>query len=399
VTVTAIAAYRVPAFRRYALGQAVSVLGDQVWYVALSWAAVQIASPRAAGAVLAVSSVPRLAFMLFGGVLVDRRGPRELMIHSDVIRAGVAFGAAAIAMWRPSVVLLVVVALVFGIADAVFLPAASALQPRLLEPAQYASGNATTSLVNRAALTLGAPLGGLLVAFGGLPLACVVNAVTFLVSVAALRSLAPVPPIAAPASTGSGLREGLAYIIRSRILWSVLLAGLLCNIGFVGPMNVGLALTSDAYAWGASGIGAMLSGFGIGTIVSGLFVLRRVPQRGVGPIIAACMVLQGISVVVPALTSHLPIAVAATFVAGLTSGPAGILLSAVAQHATDDAFRGRVGSVSSLANLGITPLAMAAMGLAAARFGLVPAFAVSGALEFLGAAVCLAVAPLRRARI
>jgi predicted MFS family arabinose efflux permease len=319
------------------------------------------------------------------------------MIHSDVIRAVVAFAAAAIALWQPSVVLLIVVALVFGTADAVFLPAASALQPRLLEPAQYASGTATTSLANRAALTLGAPLGGLLVAVGGLSLACVVNAVTFLISVAALRSLAPVPPVASIASAKSGLREGLAYIGGSPLLRSVLLAGLLCNIGFVGPMNVGLALTSEAFGWGACGIGAMLAGFGIGTILSGLLFVRNRVRGGVGPLVAACMAVQGIAVVVPALTSHLPIAVVATVVAGLTSSPAGILLSAVTQNATDDAFRGRVGSVSSLANLGITPLAMAAMGLAAAKFGLVPAFAASGALEFLGAAVCLGVPQLRRA--
>lgn len=394
---TAVAAYRVPAFRRYALGQAVSVLGDQVWYVALSWAAVQVAGAAAAGAVLAASSLPRLVFVLFGGVLVDRRGPRELMINSDLVRALVAFAAAAIAVWQPSVVLLVVVAVVFGTADAVFLPAASALQPRLLEPAQYASGNATTSLANRAALTLGAPLGGLLVAVGGLSLACVVNAVTFLVSVAALRSLAPVPAAASGDRRESGLREGLAYIGRSPLLRSVLLAGLLCNLGFVGPMNVGLALVSDAYGWGASGIGAMLSGFGIGTILSGLFLVRGRVRSAIGPIVAACMVAQGVAVIMPAITTHLIVAVGATFVAGLTSSPAGILLSAVTQNATDDAYRGRVGSVSSLANLGITPLAMAAMGLAAAQFGLVPAFAASGALEFLGAAVCLLAPQLRRA--
>jgi predicted MFS family arabinose efflux permease len=286
-------------------------------------------------------------------------------------------------------VLLIVVAIVFGTADAVFLPAASALQPRLLEREQYASGNATISLANRAALTLGAPLGGLLVAIGGLALACVVNAVTFLVSVAALRSLAPVPPVASGDRRESGLREGLAYIGRSPILRRTLLAGLLCNIGFVGPMNVGLALTSNANGWGASGIGAMLSGFGIGTILSGLYFVRGRVTRGIGPIVAACMTLQGIAVIVPALTPHLFVAVLATFVAGLTSSPAGILLSSITQDATDDAYRGRVGSVSSLANLGITPLAMAAMGFAAAQFGLVPAFAASGLLEFLGATLCL----------
>ena len=43
-----------PVFARYVGGQAISVLGDQVWYVALSWSAVRLTSPSAAGAILAV---------------------------------------------------------------------------------------------------------------------------------------------------------------------------------------------------------------------------------------------------------------------------------------------------------------------------------------------------------
>ncbi|MFD0593712.1 MFS transporter [Catellatospora coxensis] len=162
-------AHRSPAFLRYLGGQAVSILGDQVWYVALSYSAVQLASPGAAGAVLAVSALPRLALLLFGGAIVDRYGPRRLMIGSDVARGAIALATAALALAQPSVALLVVVALLFGLADALFLPAAGAMLPRLLSPAQLTGGLALSGLTARLALTVGAPLGGLLLPLGGLP--------------------------------------------------------------------------------------------------------------------------------------------------------------------------------------------------------------------------------------
>jgi hypothetical protein len=105
-----------------------------------------------------------------------------------------------------------------------------------------------------------------------------------------------------------------------------------------------------------------------------------------------------VAVVVPVLTGSLLVAALATTVVGLMSGPSGVLLTALTQTATDDAFRGRVGSVSTLLNLGITPLAMAALGVAVDAFGLVPAFAVSGAIE-LGAALLCLTSAMRAARL
>jgi hypothetical protein len=42
---------------------------------------------------------------------------------------------------------------------------------------------------------------------------------------------------------------------------------------------------------------------------------------------------------------------------------------------------------------------MSAMGVAAGWFGLIPAMTASGALELVGAAVCLAIPTLRTARL
>lgn len=401
-------------YLRFVGGQAVSVLGDQVWYVALSWSAVRLASPSAAGAVMAVSALPRLAFLLLGGALVDRSDSRRLMIGSDLLRCAVALTAAVLAGRQESVALLVAVALVFGAADAVFLPAASTVPPRLLPPERLSQGAAVAALAARLALTLGAPLGGVLVAAGGLPIACVVNAGTFVVSVLALRGLPPgraAAPSREPATTTSrdavpsrepvvaALRAGLRYLGRRRLLRTILVVSLLTNLGFVGPMNVGLALVSDDRGWGSAGIGVLLAGFGGGAVAASLAMLRMRWRGGVGIAAAAGIVAQAVGVFAVAVADSVPAAVAATIVVGLTSGVVGVLLSALLQARTDDAFRGRVGSIGSFLNLGITPIAMAVMGVATDRLGTVPAFAASAALELIAAAFCLAVTELRTARL
>lgn len=383
-------AYREPTFLRYVAGHAVSVLGDQVWYVALSWMAVRLASPGVAGVILAVSSLPRLALLLLGGAIVDRYGPRRLMIGSDLLRAVISLGAAGTALAAPGVPLLVTVALVFGLADAVFLPAAGAIAPRLLQPDQIASGVSITTLAARAALTVGAPLGGVLVAVGGLPLACLVNAATFVVSVASLASVRP-----RPVASRSGprepllgaLRAGLAYLVRHRMLRVLLLVSLLTNLGFVGPMNVGLALVSTARGWGAAGIGDMLAGFGIGAVTGAVLMMRV--RSGGRAIAAVCAALQGGAVFTIAIAPHLWTAVLATTLTGLTSGPLAIVITSLTQRFTDDRFRGRVASVNTLANLGVTPMAMAVMGAVAGQLGNVPAFAGSAGLELAAGLMCV----------
>ncbi|MEV4412306.1 MFS transporter [Catellatospora sp. NPDC049609] len=393
-------AHRDPTYLRYLGGQAVSILGDQVWYVALSYSAVQLASPGTAGVVLAVSALPRLVLLLFGGAFVDRYGPRRLMIGSDAARGVIALVTAAVALAQPSVALLVVVALAFGLADALFLPAAGAMLPRLLSPTQLTGGLALSGLTARAALTLGAPLGGLLLPIGGLPLACLVNAATFAVSVLALWSVHPAPATPTPRTpVGTAVREGLTYLLRHRLLRVVLLAGLLVNLGAVGPLNVGLALVADQRDWGSAGIGVMLAGFGVGSVAGNLLMMRWRPRHGLGMIAGACAVVQAGALFAIAVAPAPAWAFAATALGGLAGGPQAVLLTGLTHTYTADSHRGRVASINSLASLGITPVAMAVMGFAAEGMGTTRAFAASAALVLAAAALCLLNPSLRQATL
>lgn len=133
-----------PAFRdvdvlRWLTAYTASVTGDVVYFLVLSWAATRVGGPSQAGLVVAAGALPRAVLMLGGGVVADRFGPRRVAVVSDAIRCAVILAvAAAVAPASPSVWLLVAVALVFGVVDAVFMPAVGALPRRITAPEQLA---------------------------------------------------------------------------------------------------------------------------------------------------------------------------------------------------------------------------------------------------------------------
>ena len=76
-------------FRRFFLGQSISLLGDQISNIALPLTAVLALHATAGqmGAVLTVSLIPNLLFSLHAGVWVDRTARRrEAMLIADVLR-------------------------------------------------------------------------------------------------------------------------------------------------------------------------------------------------------------------------------------------------------------------------------------------------------------------------
>lgn len=401
----ACSAVREPQFLCYLVGQSVSQMGNMVWYVALSWSAIQLGSPGTASVLMILSSLPTIAFTLLGGVIVDRFDTRRLMLGSDLLRTLVTLAAAGLALLRPGIPLLAVLALAFGTVNAVFQPAAGSMQPRLLRPEQYGNGAALTTVAGRLATSLGGPLGGLVVAYGGLPLGLLVDAATFAVSVATLYVVRPRPiPIAGEEDETSrtnyiaDFRAGFWFLVRHPTLGPLSAALLLMELGFSGPMNVGLAILSKQRGWGAHGIGLLLTGFGLGAVAGAVLTNRLSIRRHVGVWIAVSAALMGAALFGNALATNLPTAVVAAAAVGVCLGPSNILGTVLVQSETPDPLRGRVNSFQTLISLGTTPLAMLGTGFGAAAFGIRDTYMACAAIEAAALATLLSPA-FRRARI
>lgn len=399
----------------------VSTIGDNVFYIALSWAAVQSGTPSQAGLVMAVSAVPRALLMLGGGVVADRFGPRRVVIGSDAVRcAAVLTVAVLLFAASPGLWLLALLAVVFGAVDAVFVPAVGALPARITRHDQLARVQGMRGLAVRSANVVGAPLGGLGVALGGSAAAFALAGVLIAVSVPLLVSVRMREPAggvvgAAAETTESAaeagrtpadhagawrdLRDGLRYIRGHRVLAPLVLVIALGDLGFVGPLNVGLALLAEQRGWGASGMGLVVAAFGAGAGVSALLLAWRgtLPRAGT----AGAAALLGGSVAIGAL-AFVPGVAAAVGVAlaiGLLAGLSGALCGALLQTRTDPAYLGRVTAVGGIVSLGIAPLSMPLTAAAIGWWGTGPVFVASAAVCGLGGVVALCVRDLRGAEL
>ncbi len=153
-------------FRLLWMGEGISLLGDQFYLIALPWLVLKLTgSPLAIGTVLALAAIPRALFMLVGGALTDRFSPRALMLCSNLGRFTLVASLAALTVTgQVQLWMLYAFALLFGLANAFFFPAQSAIIPKLLGTERLQTGNAIVQGTAQLSVFLGPVLAGTLIA-------------------------------------------------------------------------------------------------------------------------------------------------------------------------------------------------------------------------------------------
>jgi MFS family permease len=283
-------------FRFWLGGATASTLGDSVTFFALTWVAAS-RGPGVASLVLTAESIPLCLFILLGGALADRWGIRQVMIGCDGFMAGVMVCIAVGTLVAESVPLwaLLVVAVLGGTAASLRRPAAGVF------PRMFATGDdlsramATTTVFEQLAQIAGRPVGGALLAAGGLALTSAVDAGTFLVVLGVLLVVRPpLEPTATP-DTGQSVSRLLHEAISSARHTPGAVATILTVVGLavtILPLvSLCVPLLGHDRGWGPGGTGLVSAAW----VVGGLFVMAWVARRGMpgprvalaGPVIAA----------------------------------------------------------------------------------------------------------------
>ena len=298
------------------IGQTISNLGDGIFYIALAWQVLLMThSGTAMGIVLVSSTIPRLVFLLIGGVAADRLPRRLIILWSDggrgliVLLISILGFMGLLQFWH-----LIIEALIFGIVDGFFNPAVLAITPDLVEKDELASANALISFSGNLAQLLGPILGAGLIALISPMGAFAADALSYFISVAFLlsvripeRHVVKTLEIQEPADKDNqksisedvqvekptkrrgfrgviaDVREGMVYVQSSRWLWVSILNFAISNIGFVAALSVAMPkLVHDVYGQGAWLLG-LISGVGaIGSMLGLLLIgqVTRIKKRG-----------------------------------------------------------------------------------------------------------------------
>ena len=374
---------RIPAFRSVFVAQSVSVFGDGITPVALTFAVLGLTgSATDLGIVLAAQSLPLATLALVGGVWADRLPRARLMVGSDLIRAAVQIiGAVLLLSGTAHVWQLAVLAAVHGAAEAFFRPAAGAIMPQIVPQAQLQGANALMGMSDNFGWMVGPAVAGTLVAVIGAGGAIAVDGATFLVSAAFLATLR-VPAVAhskVAAGFASELRAGWHEVKSRTWLWVMLLRASLVLCVVIAPFQVLGPLGLLAQGHTAAAWGWIQAVFSAGMLLGAAWALRYKPRR---PMVVVA--ITGTTAVAAPLTLALGGGALALGIVYALRGVAIGLLVAVwnttLQTKIEGEALGRVTAWDWMASLALWPAGLAVAGPLAQAFGVTTLCWVSAGL-------------------
>jgi len=359
-------------FRNVFLAQSISVFGDGITPVALTFAVLGLTgSATDLGLVLAAQSLPLAALALVGGVWADRLPRGTLMVTSDLVRAAVQItGATLLLTGVAQIWQLALLAAVHGAAEAFFRPAAGAIMPQIVPAPRLQQANALMGLSDNFGWMVGPAVAGILVALIGAGGAIAVDGATFLVSAAFLATL-QVPAVARSAAVKSFLGElsdGWREVKSRTWLWVMLLRASLVLCIVVAPFQVlgPLGLLEQGHT--AAAWGWIQAVFSAGMLGGAAIALRYKPRR---PMVLVC--LTGTTAVAAPLTLALgggALELGAVY--GLRGVGVGLLVAVwntTLQTKIQGEALGRVTAWDWMASLALWPAGLAVAGPLAQAFG------------------------------
>jgi MFS family permease len=381
-------------FAIFSGGAFVSSIGDWVLFIALPFYIYQLT-----GSVLATSitfmaeTAPGLLIGPFAGVLVDRWDRRRAKLLADVAR-GLLVAALALVQSPDMVWLVYVIAFAEASVSQFAMPAVSALVPRLVAPELLGRANSASAVRAQVSQLIGFPLGGALMAIGGLPLVVTVDVASYLTSAVAMALLQPPtkggfrtggidrPPTGVLQGIWRDWKEGLAAVRASRTLSGLLIVVVIAVFAqsLITPLFV--PLVKDVLGGGALEFGWLAASQAVGGIVGGILIGQFWPHARRGAVVLGQIgvgVLAALLVNVPVLW----LAYAVIALLGIPSIAANVAMQTMLQESAADYVRGRVfatvGTVQSICLL----LGMSSAGVVADRFGTRIPFEIAAALFVL----------------
>jgi MFS family permease len=369
-------ALSVPNFKRYFIGQSISLVGTWMQSVAQSWLVFTLThSSTAIGAVLALQTLPVLLLGAYGGVIADRVDKRRLMIILQSLMGvqALVLGLLAVThevrLWE-----VCVLAVVLGLNNTFENPARQSFVLEMVGADQVRNAVSLNSTMVNAARAVGPAVAGLLIATVGVGVCFLVNSLSFVAvvySLACMEKSALMP--SEPTRRGKGqLRAGFRYVAgEPRLGVPLLMMAIVGTLAYEFQVTLPV-IAKQTFHGGAPVYGFLTASMGVGAVVGGLVTATR-GRTGLRPLTLAGL-LFGVAILFASLAPVLAVEFIALAAVGWASVTFLATGNSTLQLQSDPSMRGRVMSLWAVAFLGSTPVGGPLIGwivaVASARIGL-----------------------------
>lgn len=385
-------------YRRFYVGQGISLVGTWLQDAAVSWIVYDMTrSEWMLGLVAAAGTLPGLFVGLYAGHLADRTPPKSTILLMQVAQMLMAFLLAFLVwtntaqIWQMALILAVTrVCVTFE------MPSRQVFLYDLVGKGSIMNAIALNSGLFNASKVLGPALAGFCLAKLGRTACFTLNGASYLAAIAALLKIhQPHKKDIAPHASTDKVMAGLHYILQHPLL-----ATLFAGMTFFGIVGMGYAALVPAYAKAVLGVketgfGVLLASTGLGATAGALLLASVGGFRRKNVLILGGMALFGASLALAAAappillrqgmrTSALVAGTIGMFGAGLGALVFYAATQTQIQINAPDQLRGRIMGVWMIAFSGSVPLGSLWAGALARVYG-VPAVMIASAV------ICLVV--------
>ena len=347
-------------YRLWFFGQVVSLVGTWMQSTAQGYLIYQITkSPAYLGLVGFFGGAPTLLFTLFGGVVADRLPRRRLLVITQTSMMVLAFILATLTFTntvRPWHIL--VLAFLLGVANSFDAPARTSFVLELVDRETMTNAIALNSTMFNIGTVVGPSVAGLTYAAIGPAWCFTLNGLSFIAVIIALllmRIKLEVQP-ARRAAALAELGEGIRYVLRNRLILSLIGAVGIVSIFGIGMMNLLPAWAVDVLHGDVTTNGWLVSARGFGSLISALMLAYWGTRKLRGRLWTYGAFIMPVMLFIFAWLRWLPLSLAALI--GVGWGFMMVLNNsqAIVQSLVPDNLRGRVMGVYTLIFFGSMPI-------------------------------------------
>ena len=366
-----------------------SALGDWLALVPLS---LEVQETTGSGMVVALLFVavwsPAIVLAGPAGLLADRYDTRRVLLLVSLAQALVALGLAFVS----GTAALIGLAALLGVGFAIAQPAEFALVPRVAGESRLAVANGRVETARYVGFTVGPLAGGLLAAAGGIRVAMIVNALTFL-AVALAAAVVRCPDLencVVPEPAEGRAWRGAAYLVQDRVLAVVMAAAFVSLLFMTASVAADVFFAKDYLGIGDAGYGLLLTTWTLGMVLGATFLPKRVASGSIAVVALAAIVVQGVGIAGPTLWLVPAMAFAFFFVGGVAHGTKNVLVRTLIHERVPSNVHGRAFAAYNALRNAAELVALVSGGLLLAVLGARWTLFLAGVLPMAAGVVALA---------
>lgn len=390
------APFAFPAFRAIWTANLVSNIGSMIQSVGAAWLMTDLTrSHQLVALVQASVTIPVLMLGVFAGAIADNYDRRKVMLAAQVAML-VASALLAALTWRGAIgpLSLLALTLAVGCGTALNGPAWQASVRLQVGPGALAQAISFNAIAFNLARSAGPALGGLLISLTGPAPAFALNSVSYLALIVVLLRWRPELPARERRPMLASIRVGLAFCAGSSPVRRVLVRGFVFGFGAAGVQALLPLVVRERLHGSAVDYGLLLGAFGIGSILTALWVAPARRRWGSEAVVTCATLAFALAVVPLATTVSLGVSLVSVLVAGggwvatLTS------LNVAMQLRSPEAILGRCLAIYQAATFGGMALGAWSAGLVSDLAGLAPAILAAALLLLASLPLLRRLAPM-----